>query len=284
MSQRLQLRLQACDDRGGAAAGREARAAVLALYGSSSPLLFATDEGEVFELKSNRGVCQGDPAAGALFAIAVHPLVDEVRRAFPDVLILQMADDTTLVGPRKSAFRAAQMLAERLSTVGLRMNTSKTQVLCKRGQLGRTKARIQREMKRSRDDPGSPPSVLEGCHLTERSVAVLQCPVGEELPPEVALEHSMKRLEKEFGPAAERLLAGIEVCGLKRAHHLLLSVVGQKFSYLHRAAGAAAGQELAVFHAALLANLSAVAHMTELDAIGPRALGRDAHGDRGRLP
>ncbi|KAA0146578.1 hypothetical protein FNF29_07985 [Cafeteria roenbergensis] len=242
--------------------------AVLALYGSSSPLLFATDEGEVFELESNRGVRQGDPAAGALFAIAVHPLVDEVRRAFPDVLILQMADDTTLVGPRKSAFRAAQMLAERLSTVGLRMNTSKTQVLCKRGQLERTKARIQREMKRSRDDPGSPPSVLEGCHLTERSVAVLQCPVGEELPPEVALEHSMKRLEKEFGPAAERLLAGIEVCGLKRAHHLLLSVVGQKFSYLHRAAGAAAGQELAVFHAALLANLSAVAHKTELDAIG----------------
>ncbi|KAA0158290.1 hypothetical protein FNF28_06298 [Cafeteria roenbergensis] len=242
--------------------------AVLALYGSSSPLLFATDEGEVFELKSNRGVRQGDPAAGALFAIAVHPLVDEVRRAFPDVLILQMADDTTLVGPRRSAFKAAQMLAERLSTVGLRMNTSKTQVLCKRGQREETKARIQRVMKRSRDDPGSPPSVLEGCHLTERSVAVLQCPVGEDLSPEVALEHSMKRLEKEFGPAAERLLAGIEVCGLKRAHHLLLSVVGQKFSYLHRAAGAAAGQELAVFHAALLANLSAVAHKTELDAIG----------------
>ncbi|KAA0151620.1 hypothetical protein FNF29_04544 [Cafeteria roenbergensis] len=242
--------------------------AVLALYGSSSPLLFATDEGEVFELKSNRGVRQGDPAAGALFAIAVHPLVDEVRRAFPDVLILQMADDTTLVGPRRSAFKAAQMLAERLSTVGLRMNTSKTQVLCKRGQLERTKARIQREMKRSRDDPGSPPSVLEGCHLTERSVAVLQCPVGEDLSPEVALEQSMKRLEKEFGPAAERLLAGIEVCGLKRAHHLLLSVLGQKFSYLHRAAGAAAGQELAVFHAALLANLAAVAHKTELDAIG----------------
>ncbi|KAA0148764.1 hypothetical protein FNF31_07321 [Cafeteria roenbergensis] len=242
--------------------------AVLALYGSSSPLLFATDEGEVFELKSNRGVRQGDPAAGALFAIAVHPLVDEVRRAFPDVLILQMADDTTLVGPRRSAFKAAQMLAERLSTVGLRMNADKTQVLCKRGQFEETKARIQRVMKRSRDDPGSPPSVLEGCHLTERSVAVLQCPVGEELPPEVALEHSMKRLEKEFGPAAERLLAGIEVCGLKRAHHLLLSVVGQKFSYLHRAAGAAAGQELAVFHAALLANLSAVAHKTELDAIG----------------
>ncbi|KAA0161431.1 hypothetical protein FNF28_05064 [Cafeteria roenbergensis] len=242
--------------------------AVLALYGSSSPLLFATDEGEVFELKSNRGVRQGDPAAGALFAIAVHPLVDEVRRAFPDVLILQMADDTTLVGPRRSAFKAAQMLAERLSTVGLRMNADKTQVLCKRGQLERTKARIRREMKRSRDDPGSPPSVLEGCHLTERSVAVLQCPVGEDLSPEVALEHSMKRLEKEFGPAAERLLAGIEVCGLKRAHHLLLSVVGQKFSYLHRAAGAAAGQELAVFHAALLANLSAVAHKTELDAIG----------------
>ncbi|KAA0146243.1 hypothetical protein FNF31_07833 [Cafeteria roenbergensis] len=103
--------------------------AVLALYGSSSPLLFATDEGEVFELESNRGVRQGDPAAGALFAIAVHPLVDEVRRAFPDVLILQMADDTTLVGPRRSAFRAAQMLAERLSTVGLRMNADKTQEL-----------------------------------------------------------------------------------------------------------------------------------------------------------
>ncbi|KAA0145994.1 hypothetical protein FNF29_08308 [Cafeteria roenbergensis] len=242
--------------------------AVLALYGSSSPLLFATDEGEVFELKSNRGVRQGDPAAGALFAIAVHPLVDEVRRAFPDVLILQMADDTTLVGPRRSAFKAAQMLAERLSTVGLRMNADKTQVLCKRGQREETKARIQRVMKRSRDDPGSPPSVLAGCHLTERSVAVLQCPVGEDLSPEVALEQSMKRLEKEFGPAAERLLAGIEVCGLKRAHHLLLSVLGQKFSYLHRAAGAAAGQELAVFHAALLANLAAVAHKTELDAIG----------------
>ena len=45
-------------------------------------------------------------------------------------------------------------------------------------------------------------------------------------------------------------------------------MVGQKFSYLHRAAGAAAGQELAVFHAALLANLAAVAHKTELDAIG----------------
>ncbi|KAA0145888.1 hypothetical protein FNF31_07921 [Cafeteria roenbergensis] len=179
-----------------------------------------------------------------------------------------MADDTTLVGPRRSAFKAAQMLAERLSTVGLRMNADKTQVLCKRGQREETKARIQRVMKRSRDDPGSPPSVLAGCHLTERSVAVLQCPVGEDLSPEVALEQSMKRLEKEFGPAAERLLAGIEVCGLKRAHHLLLSVLGQKFSYLHRAAGAAAGQELAVFHAALLANLAAVAHKTELDAIG----------------
>ncbi|KAA0149879.1 hypothetical protein FNF29_05704 [Cafeteria roenbergensis] len=81
--------------------------AVLALYGSSSPLLFATDEGEVFELKSNRGVRQGDPAAGALFAIAVHPLVDEVRRAFPDVLILQMADDTTLVGPEEERLQGS---------------------------------------------------------------------------------------------------------------------------------------------------------------------------------
>ncbi|KAA0145794.1 hypothetical protein FNF29_08393 [Cafeteria roenbergensis] len=120
--------------------------AVLALYGSPSPLLFATDEGEVFELESNRG----------------------------------MADDTTLVGPRRSAFKAAQMLAERLSTVGLRMNADKTQVLCKRGQRERTKARIRREMKRSRDDPGSPPSVLEGVppHRTERGGAAVSCRGG----------------------------------------------------------------------------------------------------------
>jgi len=53
----------------------------------------ATDEGEVLSITSETGVRQGDPAAIVLYAITVHEVAGGIRARFPQVLIVQLADE-----------------------------------------------------------------------------------------------------------------------------------------------------------------------------------------------
>ena len=61
--------------------------------------LFITGEGE---LSSTKGTTQGDPLAMAMYALAVTPLIQALRRHQPDVSQVWYADDATAAGKLQS--------------------------------------------------------------------------------------------------------------------------------------------------------------------------------------
>ena len=57
--------------------------------------LFVTSEGK---LASTEETTQGDPLAMAMYALAITPLINSLRRHHPDVSQAWFADDATTVG------------------------------------------------------------------------------------------------------------------------------------------------------------------------------------------
>ena len=67
------------------------------LYTSAASLHFRTDDGTL-SIASREGGQQGDPGAGDLFCLAIHPVLLQVGREFPDVDTYSFFDDGNIVG------------------------------------------------------------------------------------------------------------------------------------------------------------------------------------------
>jgi len=68
----------------------------------------------IYIIESRRGVLQGDPLATAAFTRAYNEVLNQVRRKFPDVTIVGIADDTYFIGAFDSVLKAWE-LAVKLS-------------------------------------------------------------------------------------------------------------------------------------------------------------------------
>ena len=64
--------------------------------------LFITGEGEI---SSTEGTTQGDPLAMGMYAVAITPLIHQLRQSKPDMLQVWFADDATAAGSLDSLLK-----------------------------------------------------------------------------------------------------------------------------------------------------------------------------------
>ena len=81
-------------------------------------------------IEISTGVQQGDPLAPVFFSLGLHPIITEIKDECPEVQTLWYLDDGLLVGPPVAVATALDKLASKLATIGLRLNTSKCELLC----------------------------------------------------------------------------------------------------------------------------------------------------------
>ena len=90
--------------------------------------LFITGGGEI---ASTEGTTQGDPLAMAMYALAVTPLIDELRSRCPDVHQVWYADDATGASTCRNLRAWWNGLADLGPTFGYHPNASKTYLVVK---------------------------------------------------------------------------------------------------------------------------------------------------------
>ena len=99
-------------------------------YGSPTPL-FSVNGGSLKKIcDSTSGVRQGDPLGPALFDLALHPCLLQIKQRLPNITIMAYHDDVLLYGQHdqvSDAFRLLETLSRR---VGLIVNKEKSKKLC----------------------------------------------------------------------------------------------------------------------------------------------------------
>ena len=84
------------------------------LYGAPTPLQFFHNKCHVATLWSEEGVRQGDVLGSVLFALSIQAALIRATTECPDVSIVAVHDDITLVGPVDAAFRSYSVLVDNI--------------------------------------------------------------------------------------------------------------------------------------------------------------------------
>ena len=84
--------------------------------------------GTVTDINSESGVQQGDPLGSTLFALAIHPVLLDLGRSFPSLLITAYADNVIFAGPLSVLRAAYDRYSEQMQAIGLRVNSSESAI------------------------------------------------------------------------------------------------------------------------------------------------------------
>ena len=114
---------------GAEALAPELLSSLFSLYASPSAAYFSRSDGSVSHVLFSRGVRQGDALGPLLFMIALIPILEDIRRQFPDVHIPSYLDDLVLAGTQERVLEALAALKPRLEGIGLRLNPAKSKLL-----------------------------------------------------------------------------------------------------------------------------------------------------------
>ena len=96
-------------------------------YGCHGLLKFF-HSGTVTDINSESGVQQGDPLGSTLFALAIHPVLLDLGRSFPSLLITAYADNVIFAGPLSVLRDAHDRYSEQMQAICLRVNSCKSAV------------------------------------------------------------------------------------------------------------------------------------------------------------
>ena len=91
-------------------------------------LLKLFHSGTVTDINSESGVQQGDPLGSTLFALAIHPVLLDLGRLFPSLLITAYADNVIFAGPLSVLRAAYDRYSEQMQAIGLRVNSSESAI------------------------------------------------------------------------------------------------------------------------------------------------------------
>ena len=140
-------------------------------YGSQPILLFGD-----FQLLSCTGVQQGDPLGPLCFALTLHPLIERIQSAVPDLCLnAWYLDDGTFCGPSHALSAALEIIDTHGPPRGLFLNKGKSLLSAPSGAEFNSA------------------SLLAGIPITSQGYTLLGCPIG---PPSYCLNTVSKRVEK----------------------------------------------------------------------------------------
>ena len=113
--------LMGCDERVRSASASPAQAAsqpqpngwnllwkFIAFHYGCHGLLKFLHSGTATDINSESGAQQGDPLGSTLFALAIHPVLLDLGRSFPSLLITAYADNVIFAGPLSESVRASR--------------------------------------------------------------------------------------------------------------------------------------------------------------------------------
>ena len=199
-----------------------------------APLFIPHANDQVFVIRSDTGVRQGDPMAMVLFALTTLRTTMTARYRFPDVTISEYADDISLVGPPRRVASCAATLAVNLKALGLKINAAKTELMVvPAGEQRAAMALLNEDVGR----PGHVPVTAD--NLRSGSIRILGVPI---IHPSLSLEQRraesawlfIQWIEENFGLLGE----GLDV--LMKANSggtipFIVSSLQAKFIFLARA-------------------------------------------------
>ena len=182
---------------------------VRAMYGKPTPLWYKDGPGTVFKVLSRTGTRQGDPLAGALFAMGHLRILKKTHQDNPHCYLPTIADDTYLVGPAESVKQAYQGFITEAATVGLAVKNTKCVQYFPMGATDEQKQHL-----------------IEGVEVLEGGLTILGSPLGNEEFVLEALDKSLRHKGKglvslpllQDSQAAFTLLLK---CFLPRIHYML---------------------------------------------------------------
>ena len=74
------------------------------------------------------GVQQGDPLGSVLFALAIHPILQQIGRDCCEVLVAAYADNVTLTGRLSKVRQALERYVSEMINIGLTINPLESQI------------------------------------------------------------------------------------------------------------------------------------------------------------
>jgi hypothetical protein len=96
-------------------------------YSAPSPLYVYGKDGTVIAtIDSSNGVKQGDPLGSLSFAVSVKDIYAAVAEVSPNVTVLAILDDVTLIGPPEDVMKAVKRLEELAKAAGLLIQAKKS--------------------------------------------------------------------------------------------------------------------------------------------------------------
>ena len=101
---------------------------VCQFYLGNGRLFYRSPDGQQHTVLSVTGVQQGDPLAPALFALGIHPALQDLAARFPGVHVMAYLDDIHLIGPPAMVWPAFCYLRTALRALGLLMSPGKCHV------------------------------------------------------------------------------------------------------------------------------------------------------------
>jgi hypothetical protein len=162
----------------------EALSWAITCYGATSELLFGD-----FIISSSAGFQQGDPIAGLLFALTLHPVVEKILAEVPDLLLnVWFHDDGTMAGTLPQLRAAIDILSQEGPARGLILSTARTVAapLLPKTTVWRPAGPCLREDPLERGIPA----------VQEPGILLLGAPVGSPDFVEAALQERLAKVKK----------------------------------------------------------------------------------------
>jgi hypothetical protein len=94
-------------------------------YATGAPLYY---KGDILAY-SREGVRQGDPLGPALFALGLHPVLQQLRAEFTEVGIYAYLDDVTFTGPLSQLSQLFARFRQLCEDIGLQVNLDKSNII-----------------------------------------------------------------------------------------------------------------------------------------------------------
>ena len=100
----------------------------ITFHNACNGLLNFFHSGSATDINSKSGVLQGNPLGSTLFALAIHPILLDLSKLHPSLLITTYADNVIFTGPLSVVRAARDGYSTQMQAIGLRATSSESAI------------------------------------------------------------------------------------------------------------------------------------------------------------